>query len=76
MSQVTLYLDDETQRLMRECARAAGMSNSRWVASLIRKQALREWPASVRSLAGRFEDFPLAEAARASTGEDVERIGF
>lgn len=76
MSQVTLYLDDETQSLMRERAKAAGMSNSKWVASLIRKQALREWPTSVKALAGRFEDFPLAEAARASTGEDIERIGF
>lgn len=32
MSQITLYLDDTTQALVEEAARANGMSKSRWVA--------------------------------------------
>ena len=77
MAQVTLYLDDETQRLMRERARAAGLSNSKWVALLIRAQEPQEeWPADVKALAGKFSDFPLADAARSATGSDIERVGF
>jgi len=38
MPQVTLYIDDETDRKMRKAARVAGVSRSRWVAATIRKR--------------------------------------
>ena len=37
MLQVTLYIDDETDRKMRKAARVAGVSRSRWAAATIRK---------------------------------------
>ena len=76
MPQVTLYFDDETERLMRERAKATGLSYSKWVALLIQSKARSEWPPSIAALAGRFSDFPLAEAARASLGEDATRELF
>ena len=76
MPQVTLYLDDETERLMREHAKAAGLPYSKWVAQLIRSRARSEWPAAVREAAGRFPDFPLVESARTGLGDDSERIGL
>ena len=76
MAQVTLYLDDEADNLLRASAQAAGVSNSRWVADLIRRHAHAQWPQSVLDLAGAFPDFPTAEEVRAQSGIDVPRLGF
>jgi len=75
MSQVTLYLDDETQALVEQAAQANGVSKSRWVADIIRKHAGHEWPRNCLALAGRFADFPLREDAPAPAA-DVPRMGF
>jgi hypothetical protein len=77
MSQVTLYLDEETHTLMEHAAQACGVSKSRWVADLIRKHAAPVWPQECLALAGQFTDFPLREdALPASQSQDTPRIGF
>lgn len=76
MSQITLYLDDATQALVEQAAKAHGMSQSRWVAEIIRKYASEEWPDQCIDLAGRFADFPLREDRPKSTAQDIPRIGF
>lgn len=73
MAQVTIYLDDETARLARAAARAAGLSQSRWLAMLIREKTSSEWPAAVREAAASWPDFPSAETIREGPGRDVER---
>lgn len=73
MAQVTLYLDDETARRARRAAKAAGLSQSRWLAELVRERTAREWPVEVRELAGTWGDFPEAEELRRSQGRDLER---
>jgi hypothetical protein len=40
---------------------------------LIREKVAKEWPPSVRELAGTWEDFPSAEELRSEAGEDVTR---
>jgi hypothetical protein len=76
MAQITLYIDDETEVRMKEAARAAGMSLSRWVAELIRARTATQWPESVRRLAGAWSDLPTAESLRQGQGEDVPREPF
>lgn len=76
MSQITLYLDDATQALVDQAAKANGVSKSRWVAELIRTYAAHEWPQECLELAGQFADFPLREDAPASAAADVPRLGF
>ncbi len=76
MSQITLYLDDATQALVDEAARAQGVSKSRWVAEVIRKYAAHEWPQDCLDLAGQFSDFPLREDAVPLAASDVPRLGF
>ena len=76
MAQVTLYLDDETKERMRRAAKAAGMSQSRWLAELVRRGTANEWPAEVRELAGAWPDFPEAEELRRASGRDVRRERF
>ncbi|HYU31993.1 MAG TPA: CopG family transcriptional regulator [Thermoanaerobaculia bacterium] len=73
MSQVTLYLDTETEEKMKTAAKAAGVSQSRWVADLIREKTAARWPDSIARLAGAWADFPTAEELRAGLGEDVPR---
>lgn len=76
MSQVTFYLDKDTQMLVERAARTSGMSKSRWVAEIIRKYAAEEWPDECLKLAGRFTDFPLREDSPATSAADVQRVGF
>ena len=76
MGQVTLYLDVETEARMKEAASAAGVSQSRWLADLIRERTANEWPDSIAALAGSWADMPTAEDLRQSPGEDVPREPF
>jgi len=76
MSQITLYLDNETERQMRVAARGSGLSLSKWVASMIRKRARRQWPENVKRLAGAWKDFPSVKEIRAGYGADVPREGL
>jgi hypothetical protein len=73
MGQVTIYLDDETERLAREAASAKGVPLSKWVAERVQRGARAEWPASVRGLAGAWTDLESAEDIRARGGRDVPR---
>jgi len=73
MAQVTIYLDEETERRMKTAAEEAGVSRSRWVAEAIREKTATEWPESVRRLAGAWADFPEVEELRSDLGEDARR---
>jgi len=73
MAQITLYIDDATQARLRDAAALRKVSQSRFVADLIRKATASEWPPEVMALAGSVPDFPLAEELRASLSPDAER---
>lgn len=75
MGQVTLYLDPETESKMKTAAKSAGMSQSRWVADLIREKTATQWPETISKLGGAWadEDFPTLEEIRAGMGKDVPR---
>ncbi len=73
MSQVTIYLDDETDRRMRKAAEEAGLSRSQWLAHLIREKTRNKWSDEVREAAGSWNDFPDAEVLRGALGDDLSR---
>ncbi len=73
MAQLTIYLDDETVTKAKRAADAAGVSQSRWVAELIRERTRTEWPADLAVLAGAWADAPSAEELRLTQGQDVPR---
>ncbi|HID52880.1 MAG TPA: CopG family transcriptional regulator [Anaerolineae bacterium] len=58
MSQITVYLDKETEEKLQSLTESLDISPS-------------EWPESVISLAGIWADFPTAEAIRANLGADA-----
>ena len=71
MSQITLCLDEITTKLMQEQAQAAGVSESLWVANLIRERAAAKWPAAVLESFGAFPEMPTAELLRAGDVPDL-----
>lgn len=73
MGQVTIYLDDETEKKARAEARNEGVPLSKWVAERIKRRAGSEWSEAVRALAGAWSDFPSAEQIRKSTAKDTPR---
>jgi hypothetical protein len=73
MGQVTIYLDSETATRMKSAAKAAGVSQSRWVAELIREKTATEWPESAIRAVGSWPDAPTAEEIREGMGKDVPR---
>ena len=73
MSQVTIYLEEEIELKMQLAAQAANLSKSKWIAKLIQDKVANEWPQSVVTLAGSWEDFPIIDSLRSSIGTDVER---
>lgn len=76
MGQVTIYLDDESERRLKSAAAAAGMPVSRWVAQLVQDKTRTQWPESMRALAGAWSDFPEPQTLRRETAADVPREPF
>jgi hypothetical protein len=73
MAQITIYLDKDLEEKMRAYAKSLNMSQSKWIASLIRERLQSEWPTSIHELAGAWETFPSAAEIRAEMGQDAER---
>mgnify|MGYP000390616386 CR=1 FL=1 len=73
MGQVTVYLDNEVEKLMKQAAKAAGMPVSRWLSELVRAKTRTDWPQEVRDAVGAWADFPDADQLRAGQGQDLLR---
>ncbi len=75
MGQITIYLDDETEKLVKRHVKVSAGSASKWVAEAVRQRARSEWPADVLSLLGSWQDddFPDAADLRKGYGADLPR---
>lgn len=73
MGQVTIYLNEETEKKARAAAESDGVSLSKWIAGRIDKGVDAEWPVLVRELAGAWPDLPSAEEIRRSSRKDSAR---
>ena len=73
MPQMTIYLDEETDALVRAAVRASGLSKSKWIAETLRTRVRDEWPPSVVALAGAWPDFPSAGQLRRRRAKDASR---
>lgn len=76
MPQVTLYIDDDTQASLRNAAARNQVSQSQFVAELIRHATRTTWPDEVLALAGSLTEFPSAEELRAGMGVDAPRVAL
>ena len=73
MGQVTIYLDEQTEKKMNNMVSKSGMSKSKWIAELIREKTASTWPESVSELAGAWKDLPEADEIRQAMGQDIDR---
>jgi hypothetical protein len=73
MAQITIYLDKETEEKLRTLVQAKHISQSKWIASIIREKLETEWPESIVQLAGAWQDFPDIEEIRAGLSQDAVR---
>jgi hypothetical protein len=73
MPQIMIYLDEETEQVMRKAAERVGLPYSRWVAGLIRAAGRTTWPQDFLKLSGAFPDAPLADEIRATDSPDSPR---
>ena len=73
MGQVTIYLDQQTEVKMKAMIKKNGLSQSKWIAELIREKTANVWPDQIRNLAGAWKDMPLAEEIRKKMGVDSKR---
>lgn len=73
MAQITLYIDDSTQARLREAAARRKVSQSQFVAGLIRSATDNIWPPEALALFGSLPDFPLAGELRSGLPPDPER---
>ena len=73
MGQVTIYIDDKTEKKMRNMVENSGMAKSKWIAELIREKTATTWPENVVRLAGAWKDLPSAEEIRKEMGTDSIR---
>ncbi len=76
MPQLNLYVDESTHTRIRRAAKAAGMSLSKWVATVVTEKTANQWPDEVLALAGAWKDFPSSEEIRAGSGQDAPRESF
>jgi hypothetical protein len=73
MAQLTVYLDDQTEKRVKKAARLAKVSVSRWVTTVLRDKTETTWPQAVLDLAGAWPDFPTAGQLRRSQPRDIPR---
>jgi len=78
MSQLTVYLDDDTARLLKSQVKASGESASKWISVAINRRARKDWPPNVLALLGSWkdDDFPDADQLRQGYGDDAPREKF
>jgi hypothetical protein len=76
MGQITIYLEDDLLSQVKAVTKAAGVSQSQWIAEAVRGRMRKEWPVAVRALAGAWVDFPSAEEIRKQHAPDSPRESF
>ncbi len=73
MSQVTIYLDEQTDKQLRQAVEKSGLSKSQWISRLIKEKTITEWPETVREMVGEWQDVPEQEEIRQSNTKDLPR---
>ncbi len=65
MPQLNLYVDDQLAERIRRAADASGLSVSRYLAELVRREVARDWPDGFfDQVIGGWRGEPMARAAQ------------
>jgi hypothetical protein len=73
MSHLSIYLDRETETMVRRAAQKNSLSMSKWISRQLKKSACDEWSEGFKKLAGSIPDMPSIEDIRKDRGRDAGR---
>ncbi|WP_395339517.1 hypothetical protein PN836_014725 [Ningiella sp. W23] len=73
MGQVTIYLEEDVEKKMIAAAKSSKLSKSKWISKVIQEKVSNEWPESIASMVGAWEDFPDVESIRDNLVNDTKR---
>lgn len=73
MSQMTIYLDEESARVIRRSAKREHMSVSNWARRRLCEAVRETWPDAFFQTFGALHDSDFARPPQAELGSDVER---
>lgn len=73
MSHLSIYLDRETEKMVRKAASKSSLSMSKWIVRQLKKTAHEEWSEGFKKLAGSIPDMPSADEIRKDLGNDAGR---
>ena len=78
MPQLTIYLEEATEKLLRKQLDSSGLSQSRYIDGLIVERARTQWPSELVSVLGTWadNDFPDIQDLRKTLGADLGFDGF
>ena len=76
MAQVTIYMDNNLERKVKEVANSLNLSISKFISSLLEKNIQNEWNENIKNLSGSWSDFPTLDEIRESKVDDVKREEF
>ncbi|MBN1962505.1 MAG: CopG family transcriptional regulator [Deltaproteobacteria bacterium] len=73
MGQVTIYLDKQSETILRKKAKRSNMSLSKWVAKVLKEKTNNLWSNEIKGLAGAWPDFEETQQLRNFISNDVKR---
>ena len=76
MAQVTIYMDNDLEKKVKEVASSLNLSISKFISNLLEKNIQNEWNEDIKRLSGAWGDFPTLEEIRESQASDIKREKF
>jgi hypothetical protein len=73
MGQITIYLDSNSEKILRRSAKQKKLSVSKYVRILVREKNISEWPEEIIDSVGTWSDYPMVTELRAGYGDDMQR---
>jgi hypothetical protein len=70
MCHLSIYVDRETESIIRKAAKKSSVSMSKWICSQLLKSIQTEWSDSFKKLAGSIPDMPSLHEIRAFSSSD------
>ncbi len=76
MGQITIYINNELEKRIKELASSQNTSLSKYISTVLEKNISNKWDPKVKDLAGSWGDFPTAQEIRESSATDIKREEF
>ena len=76
MAQVTIYMDNNLEQKIKQMAKDAGVSISKFISNTLEKNTSDSWHNDTKNLKGAWDDFPNLETIRDTNFSDIKREEF